>query len=167
MCPQRTRIRWRQLPQISEKSLLPRVACSFSSSSRIFHQSVLFRGRCGELGYRQLRKQSVKTDEKPGQEDFGWYLNFEVAGSGYCFVIGHRPTGKSEAGTWIGWLERSRGFIGSVSGGRKREIQPLAAEVIHKVLSSSPLIRDVRWHFQREFNSGHDERGASSPQTPL
>src|SRR5260370_41390987 len=115
----------------------------------------------------ELCKQSVKTDEKLGQEDFGWYLNFEVAGSGHCFVIGHRPTGESEAGTWIGWLERSHGFIGSVLGGRKRGIQPLAAEVIHKVLSSSPLIRDVRWHFQREFNSGHDERGASSPKTPL
>jgi hypothetical protein len=115
----------------------------------------------------ELRKQSVRTDEKPGQEDFGWYLNFEVAGSGHCLVIGHRPTGESEAGTWIGWLERSRGFIGSVLGGRKRGIQPLAAEAIHKVLSSSPLIRDVRWHFQREFNSGHDERGAPSPQTPL
>jgi hypothetical protein len=114
----------------------------------------------------ELRKQGVKTDEKLGQEDFGWYLNFEVAGCAHCFVIGHRPTGKSEAGTWIGWLERSRGLIGSVLGGRKRGIQLLAAEAIHKILSSSPLVRDVRWHFQRDFDKGH-ERGAASPQTPL
>jgi hypothetical protein len=115
----------------------------------------------------ELRKQDVKTDEEPGQEDFGWYLNFEVSGNGHCFVIGHRPTGESETGTWIGWLERSRGFIGSVLGGRKRGIQPLAAEAIHKVLSSSPLIRDVRWHFQRDFDTGREERGTVSPQTPL
>ena len=115
----------------------------------------------------ELRKQGVKADEKPGQEDFGWYLNFEVAGSGHCLVIGHRPTGESEAGTWIGWLERGRGFIGSVLGGRERGIQPLAAEAIHKVLSSSPLIRDVRWHFQRDFDTGCEERGTLSPQTPL
>jgi len=115
----------------------------------------------------ELRKQGLETDEKPGQEDSGWYLHFEVAGSGHCFVIGHRPTGETEAGTWIGWLERSRGFIGSVLGGRKRRIQPPAAEAIHKILSSSPLIRDVRWHFQCDFDKGYDERGASSPQTPL
>jgi len=115
----------------------------------------------------ELRKQGVKTDEKPGQEDFGWYLNFEVAGSGHCFVIGHRPTGENEAGTWIGWLERGRGFIGSVMVGRERGIQPLAAEAIHQVLSSSPLIRDVLWHFQSDFDKGHDERGEASPQAPL
>jgi hypothetical protein len=115
----------------------------------------------------KLREQGLKTDEKPDQEDFGWYLDFEVTGIGHTFVIGHRPTGETEAGTWIGWLERSRGFIGSILGGRNREIQPLAADVIHKTLSNSPLIRDVRWHFQREFDKGYEERGASSPQIPL
>jgi hypothetical protein len=43
-------------------------------------------------------KQGVETEEKHGQEDFGWYLSFEVAGSGHCFATGHRPTGESEAG---------------------------------------------------------------------
>src|SRR5277367_3377963 len=76
----------------------------------------------------ELRKQGLKTDEKPDQEDFGWYLDFEeVTGIGHTFLIGHRPTGETEAGTWIGWLERSRGFIGSILGGRNRRIQPLAA----------------------------------------
>jgi hypothetical protein len=46
----------------------------------------------------ELRKRSVRTDEKPGQEDFGWYLNFEITGTGHTFVIGHRPTGSSEQG---------------------------------------------------------------------
>jgi hypothetical protein len=114
----------------------------------------------------ELRKQGEETDEKPGQEDFGWYLNFEVTGTGHCFVIGYRPTRETEAGTWIGGLERRRGLIGSVLGGRKRGIQPSAAEAIHRILSSSPLIRDVRWHFQRDFDDGYEERGASLAQTP-
>jgi hypothetical protein len=67
----------------------------------------------------ELRKQGVETDEKPGQEDFGWYLNFRM-NTGHTFVIGHRPNGESEAGTWIGWLERRRSLIGSVVGGCKR-----------------------------------------------
>ena len=114
----------------------------------------------------ELRKQGLEADEKPGQEDFGWYLNFEATGIGHTFVIGHSPSGVSEAGTWIGWLERSRGLIGSLFGGRKRGVQPSAAEAVHRILSSSVLIRDVRWHFQRDFDKGHEERGASSPQTP-
>ena len=38
----------------------------------------------------ELRKQGVTTDEKPGQEDFGWYLNFEVSGTAHTLVIGIR-----------------------------------------------------------------------------
>ena len=49
----------------------------------------------------ELRKQDLATDEKPSQEDFGWYLNFEVAGTAHTLVIGHRPAGETEAGTWI------------------------------------------------------------------
>ncbi|HWX55012.1 MAG TPA: hypothetical protein VN176_10530 [Verrucomicrobiae bacterium] len=114
---------------------------------------------------RELRKQGMGTDEKPGQEDFGWYLNFEAAGIGHTFVIGHRPHGESEAGTWIGWLERKRGLIRSILGGRRRGIEASAAQAIHQILTASPMVRDVRWHFPRDFDSGI-ERGASSPLTP-
>jgi hypothetical protein len=114
---------------------------------------------------RELRKQGMGTDEKPGQEDFGWYLNFEAAGVGHTFVIGHRPNGETEAGTWIGWLERRRGLSGSVLGGRKRGIHASAAQAIHHILTGSSVVRDVRWHFRRDFASGV-ERGALSPRTP-
>ncbi len=113
----------------------------------------------------ELRKQGMGTDEKPRQEDFGWYLNFEAAGIGHTFVIGHRPNGETEAGTWIGWLERKRGLIGSILGGRRRGIQASAAQAIHQILTGSPVVREVRWHFQRDFDSGV-ERGTSSPLTP-
>lgn len=110
----------------------------------------------------ELRKQGMGTDEKPGQEDFGWYLNFESAGIGHTFVIGHRPHGETEEGTWIGWLERKRGLIGSMLGGRRRGIQASAAQAIHQILTGSPMVRDVRWHFQYDFARGI-EPGASSP----
>jgi len=78
----------------------------------------------------ELRKQGMGTDERPGQEDFGWYLNFEAEGIGHTFVIGHRPNGETEEGTWIGWLERKRGLIGSILGSRRRGIQSSAAQAI-------------------------------------
>lgn len=112
---------------------------------------------------KELRKLGMKADEKPGQEDFGWYLDFEVAGIGHTLVIGHRPTGENEAGTWIGWLERKRGLFGSLFGGRNRGIQSSAAEAIHLILVGSPQIRDVRWHYSHDFDKGNDDRGAPSP----
>jgi hypothetical protein len=111
----------------------------------------------------ELRKDGLRTDEEPGQEDFGWYLNFEVLGASHIFIIGHRPSGESEVGTWIGWLERNRGFIASIFGRRKHEIASSAAVAIHTILSRSPQIQDVRWHFQRDFDKGNEVRGVSSP----
>jgi hypothetical protein len=100
----------------------------------------------------ELRKQGLTTDEKPGQEDFGWYLNFKVTETSHTLVIGHRPAGETEAGTWIAWLERRCGFLGSLVGGRERGIQPAAIEAIDRVLSNSSLIRDVRWQSRRDLD---------------
>ena len=113
---------------------------------------------------RELGKRGMATDKKPGQEDFGWYLNFEATGIGHTFVIGHRPNGETEAGTWIGCVERKHGLIGSMLGGRRRGIQASAVQAIHEILAGSSLIRDLRWHFERDFASGI-EHGASSPIT--
>jgi hypothetical protein len=154
-------------PEIRTVVTFESAAFNMAEPKRYFINPCCFGDDVAKWLIGELRKQGVETDEKPGKEDFGWYLNFIVAGAGHCFVVGHRPTGESEAGTWIGWLERSRGFIGSVFGVRKRGIQPLAAEAIHRILSSSPLIRDVRWHFKRDFDKGYEERGASSPQMAL
>jgi hypothetical protein len=110
----------------------------------------------------ELRKQGAGVDEEPGQEDFGWYLRFKVNDVDHSFVLGHRPTGDTEAGTWIVRIERNHGFIGSVLGGRDRGILPSAVEAIHKILSNSPLISDLRWHHKRDFDQGYEERGTSS-----
>ena len=102
----------------------------------------------------ELKDRGAKTADEPGQEDFGWYLNFEVAGLEHTFVVGFRP---GDA-IWIGWVERSRGFIGSILGRRKRGIDVAALEVLHNVLASSPEIKDVRWHselaFEKDGESG-------------
>jgi hypothetical protein len=102
----------------------------------------------------ELRKQGVTTDEKPGQEDFGWYLNFEVNGTAHTLVIGHRPAEETEAGTWIGWIERRRGFLASLVGARDRGIEPAAVDAIEKVLSNSSLIRGVRWQSRQDLDKG-------------
>lgn len=108
----------------------------------------------------QLHDKGHKTADNTGQEDFGWYLNFTLSGIDYCFVIGYRPD-DDEAGTWIGWLERRRGLIASLFGGRKRDIEPAAPKAIDEILSSHPQIHGVRWHFDSDFTAGREEFGMS------
>jgi hypothetical protein len=111
----------------------------------------------------QLRRKGYPANDGPCQEDFGWYFTFRVSDISYCFVIGHRPGDENTEGEWIGWLERSRGFMASIFGGRNRDIQPAAAQVIHEILSNSPQIRDSRWHFRHDFRRGPEEMGTSAP----
>jgi hypothetical protein len=110
----------------------------------------------------QLRGKGYEVSDAPGQEDFGWYFTFRVSEIEHCFVIGHRPDEDNEEGLWIGWLERSRGFLPSIVGARKRGIQPAAAQVIQEVLSGSSQIRDIGWHFARDFDTGRAETWAPS-----
>lgn len=112
----------------------------------------------------QLSAKGYPAAEVPGQEDFGWYFTFVLSGIEYCFVIGYRPGVDGLDGVWIGSLERSRGLVASVLGRRKQGIEPAAARVVHEVLSSSPLIGDVRWHFDHEFDSGREKVG--TPNRP-
>ncbi len=112
----------------------------------------------------QLRNRGIDTDDELGQEDFGWYFNFQASGAPHTLVIGHCPSlVEGGEGTWIGWIERDRGLLGSLLGARKRGIDPAALQTLHSILSSSPQIRDIRWHLRRDFDKGREERGAPAP----
>jgi hypothetical protein len=112
---------------------------------------------------QELGKRGIKTDDEPGQEDFGWYLNFEIGGTASTFIVGYRPGDKNNAGTWIGWLERNRGFISSLLGRRETDIDLAAAEILHEILSNAPAIQDVRWHWKQDFDRGREELGKQTP----
>jgi hypothetical protein len=112
----------------------------------------------------KLSERSIRTVGEPGQEDFGWYVSFQLDDQWYDFVIGYRPGDDSSEGCWIGWLERKAGLLGSLLGARRRGIEPEACEVIHAVLSAASEIADIRWHFERDFRTGRDDLGAGSPR---
>ena len=112
----------------------------------------------------RLRANGIKTDDEPGQEDFGWYFNFTVPEGEHCCVVGYRPGDTDdEAGDWIAWIEKSQGFLGSIFGGRNRGIAPSAPNAIHGVLTSAPEISSVKWHERKEFDKGQEEFGTSNP----
>jgi hypothetical protein len=110
----------------------------------------------------ELQKRGLTTCAEPGQEDFGWYLSFRLASTSHTFVVGYR----ADDATWIGWIERTRGFVLSVLGARKHGIDPAVAEALHTILTDFPEIKTVRWHFKSDFDKGLEERGASTPTSP-
>jgi hypothetical protein len=100
----------------------------------------------------ELRGLGLSVSEQPGQEDSGWYLNFQSQSSSSTFVISFRPDNEQEGKTWIGIIERNCGFLNSLLGGRARRIDPPAVAAIHKILSGSPNVEELRWHFRRAFD---------------
>lgn len=108
----------------------------------------------------RLRAIDIDVDPESGQEDFGWYFNFVIDATPHCFVVGSRPVDGEEV-EWVGWLERKRGFVGSILGLRSKGILSAAALAVHAALRSGPKVADIRWHAKERFDRG-DEAGASA-----
>jgi hypothetical protein len=91
----------------------------------------------------RLRDIGIKTDGEPGQEDFGWYFEFEVPAGKHCCVLGYQND--DPEGRWCLWLERSRGILGSIVGRRRSGIDSAAVQALQTILGNSPEIRELEW----------------------
>jgi hypothetical protein len=111
----------------------------------------------------ELQSHGVATDSEPDQEDFGWYFSFRHGDTEHQFIIGYRPGSGEEPGTWIGWVERRAGLIGSLLGARRRGIEPTALRAIHDVLASDRRVSSVRWHRKADFDATNENASASEP----
>jgi hypothetical protein len=94
----------------------------------------------------ELTQQGVKTIGEPEQEDFGWYLTFEVAGTQYFFLTSYRPDDFATGATWIGFIERVASPLARLLRREKHGVDPAAPEAIHRAISSSAQIHDIRWY---------------------
>ena len=110
-----------------------------------------------------LRTLGVSVDDAPRQEDFGWYFEFEVPDGKHCCVLGFRPMDDPSESNWVAWIERSRGFLGSAFGLRKRGVALAAVSALHAVLANHSEISNVRWHEQRDFDAAREEFGTATP----
>ena len=97
----------------------------------------------------ELTRQQIGVDDEPGQEDFGWYFEFSIEGEKYCLVIG----GDGE-GEWTLVVERACGLIGSLLGGRHRNVGRPGLAAIEGVLSRSDRIENLHWMSWKEFRQG-------------
>lgn len=111
----------------------------------------------------ELTARGVQCDSEPGQEDFGWYFNFQLGETVYCLVCGCRPPEADEPALWTLWIERSTGFISSLFGGRNKGIELAAGEKIHEALFRSPYVENVLWHLPKDYEAGREESAVDSP----
>jgi hypothetical protein len=91
----------------------------------------------------RLRDIGIQTDAEPGQEDFGWYFEFEVPAGKHCCVLGYQDD--DPEGRWCLWLERSRGFLGSIVGKRRSGIDSAAVQALQTILGNAPEIHELEW----------------------
>jgi hypothetical protein len=110
----------------------------------------------------ELKRHGVSVADYLGQEDHGWYVTYTVEDTEYTFILGYREDGRDS--DWVGWVERSVGFVASILGARKKGIKPDGVAAIHKVLTGSDRVREVKWHYPRDFESGREDRGIAKPE---
>jgi hypothetical protein len=91
----------------------------------------------------RLRQAGLETDNEPGQEDFGWFFNFNVSTGAHCCIVAFQED--DPEGIWHITLERQRGFIPSLLGRRGRGIDAQAVDAINTALRSAPEVRELHW----------------------
>jgi len=92
----------------------------------------------------ELKARGVETSGDPGQEDYGWFFRFRIAGTEHCVIVGFQPNDPSTGDQWLLFIERHAGFLSSLFGGRKRGISQEAVSTIQDILAASPKIHDLR-----------------------
>ena len=109
----------------------------------------------------RVRANGGEAETEPGQEDFGWYFGFSVDRVAHTLVIGYQDD--DPEGYWIGCIERNKGLISGMFGGRNRDIMHEAVLTIHRALTGTDMCHDVEWHHKADFDAGRNSKGSSDP----
>ena len=103
-----------------------------------------------------------KDEEFPGQEDFGWFIDCKINQNTYTFVISH-ILDEDDQFLWSIMIERKCGLIGSLLGGRNKNILPEAPGLLQKILKSSDVISNIQWHSSDFLTKNLDESPFMEP----
>ena len=112
----------------------------------------------------KLRAVGADTAAEPGQEDFGWYVDYTIDDQPFCAVIGN-----AGGEFWFVVVERKAGFPGSMFGGRRRNIPESGVTRLHEILSSSAEVSNLQWHHWDSFKRGGASAfafGSPQPSAP-
>lgn len=98
---------------------------------------------------RQYGQQAVATDGRPKVEDARLIRQLVCQ----CGI----------SSEWVGWVERSRGLLGSLLGLRNMRIRPAAVRAVHTGLFGAPEISGIAWHERSSFDRSDEGNGSPTP----
>jgi len=119
---------------------------------------------CAQWLINKLKAQSsVQVDEKPDQEDWGWYF-FAKLGQQIFWVGVGLLEDEDRPHTWLVFVESQLSWMKRKIFGQSDQTELLAVcQALDQVLNSSPEISDIRWYTKGDWNKGEQEGGHSSP----
>ena len=102
----------------------------------------------------KLKSAGVACDDKPEQEDWGWYFYFWEGGISYMFGCSLGSDDQAPADTnpelctdaWMGVIERHATDFLSRIGMGKKTVTTEAVQMIHQTLTNTEGISAISWH---------------------
>ncbi len=94
----------------------------------------------------KLLEQGIATI-KPGQEDWGWYIESTLGGNSYFIGIGGTAEESAPNPNWGRWrimVEKHRSLWEKLRGKNKTSLNDPIFEVIRKILKHENDFRDIR-----------------------
>jgi hypothetical protein len=96
--------------------------------------------------------------EGPFSEDWGWC--FVIRFSGRKFLLGTNYHGD---GFWLIFLEAETGLLANLFGRGRKSVPLELRRTIHKILTATDEIQDVRWFDEKQFNKGEYQSHSTGP----
>jgi hypothetical protein len=112
---------------------------------------------------RLVSQGSEKVEERPSQEDWGWF--FSVTSGQRDFMIGvGLCEGEEAPNTWLVFIKSQLGLLNRKLFGRSDDAELLVVcEAVDRALKSASEISDVRWHTEEDWMKGENGNWRSAP----
>jgi hypothetical protein len=112
---------------------------------------------------RLVSQGSEKVDERPTQEDWGWF--FTVTTGQRDFMIGVGLCEDEEApNTWMVFIDSQLGRLSGKFFGRSDDAELLAVcQAVDRAIKSASEISDVRWYTEEDWVKGEGGNWRSAP----
>ena len=112
---------------------------------------------------RLVSQGSEKVDERPTQEDWGWFFSVTTGHRDFMICVGLHED-KDSPNTWLVFTDSQLGRLSGKFFGRPDDAELLAAcQAVDRALKSESEIGDVRWHTEEDWMKGENGNWRSAP----
>jgi len=112
---------------------------------------------------RLVSQGSEKVDERPTQEDWGWFFSVTMGQRDFMICVGLCEDEEAPI-TWMAFIDSQLGRSIGKFFGRSDDAELLAAcQAVDRALKSASEISDVRWHTEEDWMKGEDGNWRSAP----